>query len=286
MRSKATGASYACLSKRLYCSRPKATTGLLPNGTRHHCIIQYATRKSHQKQALCEKHPPSRGVRASSSIATFRGIDIQSQQQAEDLISSLPITRYLRSLTPPGAKFTESRPYRDMHPAARTTHLVSASLLGPTKLSTDPVFFLQSDSVCKVIAASYIGKDICGHPGYVHGGLSFVLFDDVFARCAAVVFRSRVGMTASMSVEFRAPAVPDRVYVYRAEIVKQEGRKVWVEGQMRCLRSFAVDEMSSRDVARDDALSIEEMEGTLVAEAKALFIEPKNTEAMVRLYPV
>ncbi|KAL3464299.1 HotDog domain-containing protein [Aspergillus heterothallicus] len=173
-----------------------------------------------------------------------------------------------------------------MHPAAHTTHLVSASLLGPSKLPTDPVFFLQSHPECKVIAICFIGKDICGHPGYVHGGLSFVLFDDVFARCAAVVFKSRIAMTASMSVDFKAPASPNRVYVYRAEIVKREGRKVWVEGQLRCLRPFTADEMWRREVVNGDGLSVEELEGTLVAEANALFIEPKNTEAMVPLYPV
>ncbi|KAL2796342.1 Thioesterase/thiol ester dehydrase-isomerase [Aspergillus keveii] len=173
-----------------------------------------------------------------------------------------------------------------MHPAAHTTHLVSASLLCETKLPTDPIFFLKtqahpdSDSapLCNVIATCYIGSDLCGHPGYVHGGLSFVLFDDVFARCAAAVLKTRAAMTASMSVDFRAPASPNRVYVYRARIVEQKGRKVSIQGEMRCLRAFDVEEMARRGVALSHGVGCEEVEGTLVAEAKALFVEPRNME--------
>jgi acyl-CoA thioesterase FadM len=81
-----------------------------------------------------------------------------------------------------------------------------------------------------------------------------------------------------MSVDFRAPAVPDRVYVYRTRIVERQGRKVWLQGEMRCLRAFNVEEMARRGVAVSDGVSCEEVEGTLVAEARALFVEPKNIE--------
>ncbi|KAL2810777.1 HotDog domain-containing protein [Aspergillus granulosus] len=282
MQSRTVGPFLAHLSRRppFYCSR--APERFFLNECLYNGVHQYAARQAQFKQSCCEQKPLYRGVRHLSSAPAFGGIDSQTQQTAEDLIASLPIIRYLRS---PEPSYTESRPYRDMHPAAHTTHLVSASLLGPSRLPTDPIFFLQTHPVCKIIATCYIGKDICGHPGYVHGGLSFVLLDDIFARCAAVVFKSRIGMTASMSVDFRDPAVPDRVYVYRAEIVRLEGRKVWVAGQMRSLRSFTADEMARREVAGDDGQSVEELEGTLVAEAKALFVEPKNTEAMVHLYP-
>lgn len=83
-------------------------------------------------------------------------------------------------------------------------------------------------------------------------------------------------MTANMSIDFRKPAAPERVYLYRAEIVRTEGRKAWVTGQMRCMDPFGVEEMRGRKAADSDGVSAEEeREGVLVAEATALFVEPK-----------
>lgn len=94
-----------------------------------------------------------------------------------------------------------------------------------------------------------------------------------------------------MGLDFRAPAVPGRVYVWRAFIEKRESeRKVWVRGEMRCLREFGVGEMSARnvvdidvDVAGGDGngVSVEEREGVLVAEARALFVEPRRVEVCI-----
>ncbi|OJJ62066.1 hypothetical protein ASPSYDRAFT_145840 [Aspergillus sydowii CBS 593.65] len=150
-----------------------------------------------------------------------------------------------------------------MHPSAQSTHLVTTSLLSnPTKLPTDPIFFLTPHDSTKpqIIATAYLSTHLTGHAGYIHGGLPFLLFDDVFARLAAEIFPSRVGMTATMGLDFRAPAVPGRVYVWRAFIEKRESdRKVWVRGEM----------------------SVEEREGVLVAEARALFVEPRRVEVCI-----
>jgi acyl-coenzyme A thioesterase PaaI-like protein len=70
-------------------------------------------------------------------------------------------------------------------------------------------------------------------------------------------------MTANLNVDYRKPALPDRVYVLRAETVKVEGRKAWVEGVIRM--------MPAKKTASED-------EAVLVAEGRALFIEPKFAE--------
>ncbi|KAH8703627.1 HotDog domain-containing protein [Talaromyces proteolyticus] len=172
-----------------------------------------------------------------------------------------------------------------MHPAAISLHLVSGSLFGANKIPVDPVFFIQSRPICRVISACYIGSQLCGHPGFVHGGLLSLLFDDVFARCASIAFDSGVGMTANLKIDFRKPSIPDRLYVYRAEVVETEGRKMRMVGQMRSLKSFRPEEMIKRAVATHEGVGIEEEEGELVAEASALFVEPKSTQSMVALYP-
>lgn len=70
-----------------------------------------------------------------------------------------------------------------------------------------------------VISAYHIGRDLCGHPGFVHGGLLSVLFDEVFARCVSAAFQSGLGMTANLNVEFRKPALPERLYILRSRTV-------------------------------------------------------------------
>ncbi|KAE8156798.1 HotDog domain-containing protein [Aspergillus tamarii] len=207
------------------------------------------------------------------------------------LISSLPLVRYLRSLsrsdkgiTQPSA-YEESRPSRTMHPTAGSVHMVIGSLSGPTKIPTDPYFFVKSDETCRLISICYIGSNLCGHPGFVHGGLLFTLFDDAFARCASNVFSSRIGMTANFDISFRNPSLPNRIHVCRSEVVKKEGRKAWIAGEIRCLSSFTTEEMLRRQESTNAEVSIEENEGTLVAEAKALFVEPKDVTSMVPLYP-
>lgn len=112
-----------------------------------------------------------------------------------------------------------------------------------------------------------------------------VLFDDIFGRCAGTVFKSGVGMTANLNTDFRKPSRTDRVYVARAEVVKLEGRKVWMTASIRCLNAFTVDGMKKRPEACKDDLSVEEEEADLVAQATALFIEPKFASVRQELPP-
>ena len=100
------------------------------------------------------------------------------------------------------------------------------------------------------------------------------MFDEVFARCVSAAFPSGLGMTANLNVDFRKPALPDRLYVLRTETTKVEGRKAWVEGRMTYL-PLAVPHTEG-NVISDLSLLQEDHEGAvMVAEAKALFIEPK-----------
>jgi hypothetical protein len=163
-----------------------------------------------------------------------------------------------------------------MHSTAFPTHLVTGSLIDPSKLPVDPYVFFRTQPSHKAVSILYIGSKLCGHPGYVHGGVPFALFDDLFARCAGLVLRSGVAVTANMSLDFRKPALPDRIYVLRAEIVKHEGRKVWLTGSMRCLNPFRPDEMEAHQISIDEnEISLEERTAGLSVEAHALFMEPK-----------
>ncbi|PYH93050.1 thioesterase family protein [Aspergillus ellipticus CBS 707.79] len=201
-----------------------------------------------------------------------------SPKTPEVLISALPLVQSLRQNP---SQYRESRPHLSMTPSLRPSHFVAGTLAGPEKVSVAPYMFTsivnnstptkgeeEARPRAQVISVFHIGEQMCGHPGYVHGGLLSVMFDEAFARCVSDSFPSGLGMTANLNVDFRKPAIPDRVYVMKAETVKVEGRKAWVEGVMKSMPS--------------DAVAGEKE--TVVAEARALFVEPKFAESMVPLY--
>lgn len=198
------------------------------------------------------------------------------ESSLDTLISQMPLVRTLRDSH---KSYKESRPHLAIPPAIRQHHFVGGSLAGPGKLSIAPYTWTSSKKSdtgnsrsSKVVSVFHIGRDLCGHPGFVHGGLLSVLFDEVFARCVSAAFPSGLGMTANLNVDFRKPALPDRIYVLRAETVKVEGRKAWVEGRMSYL-PLAVD---GSTLVKDRELLREDGEGVvMVSEAKALFVEPK-----------
>jgi acyl-coenzyme A thioesterase PaaI-like protein len=200
-----------------------------------------------------------------------------NESNLDTLISQIPLVQTLRQSH---KAYEESRPHLAIPPAIRQHHLVGGSLAGPGKLAIAPYTWTFSEKsgtgstrTGKVVSVFHIGRDLCGHPGFVHGGLLSVLFDEVFARCVSAAFPSGLGMTANLSVDFRKPALPDRVYVLRAETVKVEGRKAWVEGRMSYLPLAVPD---GKTIVQDTELLREDNEGVvMVSEAKALFVEPK-----------
>lgn len=109
----------------------------------------------------------------------------------------------------------------------------------------------------------HLGENLCGHPGIVHGGLLATLLDEGLARCCFAALPEKVGVTASLSIEYRAPAVVNSFYVLVAETVQHEGRKAWVEGRIERL---ALD---------GEGHGEGEGGGEVVVEAKALFVQPR-----------
>ncbi|KAJ5773117.1 Thioesterase superfamily [Penicillium paradoxum] len=208
----------------------------------------------------------------------------------DSLVSQIPLVQNLRDTH---STYKETRPHLAIPPIIRQHHLVGGSLSGPGKLAFAPYMWLStgkpgaeansSERASRVVSVFHIGQDLCGHPGFVHGGLLTVLFDEVFARCVSAAFPSGLGMTANLNVDFRKPGLPDRMYVLRTETVKVEGRKAWVEGRMTYLpMNLPAD---SQGIVPDVSLLQEESEGAvMVAEAKALFVEPKFADSMVSIY--
>lgn len=113
-----------------------------------------------------------------------------------------------------------------------------------------------------MVALFYLGEQLCGHPGVVHGGLLATLLDEGLARCCFPALPNKIAYTASLKVDYRRPAMAERYFVLRAETVKVEGRKAWVKGW--------IEEMGDE--------SGEGGQPVKLVEAEALYVEPKRAD--------
>ncbi|KAG8699860.1 hypothetical protein FRC09_006329 [Ceratobasidium sp. 395] len=145
----------------------------------------------------------------------------------------------------------ESRPYKD-YPEERRRHaLVSGSLRGPGKIALPPVVFAREDE-SETLVIVHVGRSLCGHDGIVHGGLLATLLDESLARTALLNLPAKVGVTANLSINYRAPARADQFISIHTRLEKLEGRKATVTGEVRSIES-------------DEVLTT----------ASALFVQPK-----------
>lgn len=118
----------------------------------------------------------------------------------------------------------------------------------------------------------YLGPALCGHPGIVHGGLLATLLDEGLARCCFPALPNRVGMTASLKLNYRKPVKAGAYYVLRARTTKVEGRKAWVEGWIERLP----DDFVVRGEEEEWGLGRQKN-----VEAEGLIIEPRQAAVSV-----
>lgn len=183
-------------------------------------------------------------------------------QEVEDFINNHHLARDLRSKP----EFRESRPHLKIPKAMRDQSLTGGTLTGPNRVVVPP-FAWNEEGGKSMVTISYLGRDLCGHPGIIHGGFLATMLDEGLARCCFEALPNKVGMTANLNINYRSPAPADAFVALRAKTVKVEGRKAWVEGHIETL--------------------VGEGETPVVlAEATALFIEPRQAAAMAKLYPI
>ncbi|KAK9847631.1 hypothetical protein MYU51_018499 [Penicillium brevicompactum] len=175
----------------------------------------------------------------------------------ENFICTHPITQNLRS----NRRFTESRPHLHAPDILRGKSLLGGSLAGSDKITVPPYIFKENNGK-RCVMMMHLGSDVCSHPGVVHGGLLATLLDESFVWCCFPRLPEKVGVTANLSVDYRAPALAGSYIVLNAEIVKLEGRKAWLEGRIETLEAGGAD-------------------STLIAEARALFVQPKQAAVSI-----
>ena len=183
------------------------------------------------------------------SLTLFKAPDEQAAR-INEYIQNHPLSLSLRA----NPDYVESRPHLRFADEHRKHSLTGGTLLGPGKIPVPPVMFLQEGK--HLVSLSYLGTDLCGHVGIIHGGLLATLCDEGLARCGFSALPNKIGVTATLTVNYRNPAPAGSYVVLKAETVKSEGRKVWVKGRIELLGEGSEP-------------------GKVLVEAEGLFIEPK-----------
>ncbi|KAK9463393.1 HotDog domain-containing protein [Lipomyces oligophaga] len=148
-------------------------------------------------------------------------------------IDSLPLVKELRA----DPDFIELRPHGSYPHHLRENSLTAGVLAGPGMVEVPPILF-SNLKTHELIAVIKIGEKLCGHEGVVHGGFLATLLDEGLCRCGFPTLPHKVGVTATLSVDYRAPTQPDDYYVLRAKVTKSQGRKVWVKGHIETVPSW------------------------------------------------
>lgn len=128
--------------------------------------------------------------------------------------------------------------------------------MGEGRVVVPPLTFSEKGGK-SLVSISYLGSDLCGHPGIVHGGFLATMLDEGLARCCFGALPNKIGMTANLNINYRSPAQADAFVVLKATTTKVEGRKAWVEGRIETL-------VGEGETPR------------VLADATALFIEPRQ----------
>lgn len=178
----------------------------------------------------------------------------ESEQAHDDYLNAHPFVRSLRA----NPAFAESRPHLKIPPAWRAHNLTAGTLMGPGSVPFPPLAWLDAAGDRKeYVQISFAGEQLCGHPGIVHGGYLATVLDEGLARCAFAALPHKVGVTANLNVNYKAPCKAGQYIVLRGEVTQVEGRKAWVKGRIETLPEGEGDPV-------------------VLAEATALYIEPKQ----------
>ncbi|KAF9042281.1 HotDog domain-containing protein [Panaeolus papilionaceus] len=174
--------------------------------------------------------------------------------QLEEKLQQLELLNELRGREDANDWY-ETRPYQNFPEERRVNNLTAGALRGPGKLALIPLIRVKNDESESVVFL-HLGRGLCGHDGIVHGGMLATLLDETLARTAIINLPEKVGVTASLSLNYRAPTMADQFVVIKTKIQEVKGRKATVTGR------------------------VEDLKGTVLVEASAMFVQPRYAKLL------
>ncbi|KIM47297.1 hypothetical protein M413DRAFT_440746 [Hebeloma cylindrosporum] len=172
----------------------------------------------------------------------------------EEKLQTLPELKSLRERED-AKDWYEVRPYKDFPEERRVNNLTAGALRGPGKLALHPLILAKKDE-SESIVFLHLGRGLCGHDGIIHGGLLATLLDETLARTAIINLPEKVGVTAQLTLNYRAPTMADQFVVIKTRIGEVKGRKATVSG------------------------TVEDLKGTVLVEASAMFVQPRYAKLL------
>ncbi|KAF9355016.1 hypothetical protein BGX26_007071 [Mortierella sp. AD094] len=180
-----------------------------------------------------------------SIVATT--LDLQPQQDLQQQLEELEI---VKAYTADSENWLRRIAHAHVTDEKRVNHLTAGVLRGDGKLGVAPALF-QSKDEAQVLSVMHVGRSLCGHPNITHGGLLATLLDEITAMTAIPNLPGKSGFTANLNINYRHPCIAEQFIVIHSEITSVEGRKAFVKATLKSV------------------------DGTLFADATALFIAPK-----------
>ncbi|KAF9112386.1 hypothetical protein BGX27_003462 [Mortierella sp. AM989] len=188
----------------------------------------------------------------SAATATVVSDNVASikQQPEHDLQLQLETLDIVKAHVADSENWQRRTAYSHVTDENRVHHLTSGTLFGDSKLGVAPALF-QSLDQSQVLSVLHVGKSLNGHPNITHGGLLATLLDEVTAMSALPNLPGKTGFTANLNINYRHPCIADQFIIIHSEVTSVEGRKAFVKATLK------------------------NVEGTLLADATALFIAPR-----------
>ncbi|TFK38820.1 HotDog domain-containing protein [Crucibulum laeve] len=175
-------------------------------------------------------------------------------ENLETQLQNLPFLQEHRSKEDAN-EWYEARPYQNFPEERRVNNLSAGALRGPGKLALPPLVRSRKDESESIIVV-HLGRGLCGHDGIVHGGLLATLLDESLGRMAINNLPEKVGVTAKLALNYKAPTRADQFVIIRTSLIETKGRKAIVKGH------------------------VEDLNGTLLVEATATFVQPRYAKLL------
>ncbi|KAH6903388.1 mitochondrial protein [Coprinopsis sp. MPI-PUGE-AT-0042] len=141
----------------------------------------------------------------------------------ERKLQELPYLKKLRN-APDAKEWYEARPYQGYPEERRVNNFTVGALKGPGKLALYPLIRAKNDD-SEAMVFVHLGRGLCGHDGIIHGGLLATLLDESLARTAIINLPEKVGVTAKLSLNYRAPTKADQFVVIKTRPGRNQGQK-------------------------------------------------------------
>ena len=108
-------------------------------------------------------------------------------------------------------------------------HALHETLAGENMVEKYEIY--RKKNAEEIMAVVRFGKSLNGHPRIVHGGITSLVFDNSFG-WLFICLNKPMAVTANLVINYRAPLNHNTTTILRAKLVKDEGRKMYMEATL------------------------------------------------------